>query len=121
MQTPTPTRHPTQPLLRLYVRGMILETHAADDGSTHIVSRRDQQHKSLGRRLRQHLANALFRAGDLCHPRHYHGPLRIVELHVSAAPVDDLAAYVAQPYVLERLARDAADGDTHYQTLLVNE
>lgn len=108
-------------LLRFYVRGMVLEAYALDDGGTHIVSRRDQQHQGAWGRFCQYLAHALFRAGDLCNPRYQHHPVRVVQLHVSPASVHDDATHIAEHHVIERLPIDAPDGDTHHDTFLINE
>lgn len=67
---------PLRKLLRLHLQGLQIDAECGEGGVVHLAVRTDQQHEGRWGRLRQHLAHALFRAGNLCHAGHRHGAPR---------------------------------------------
>ena len=105
----------------LYVRGLQIDAQGGEGGIVNFVVRADQQNKGVWWRLRQHLANALFRAGDACHPGDHHGALRVVAQVVRAAALDDGLANGADRHVRQVWPLHSANGDAHYIAALVHE
>jgi hypothetical protein len=120
---------PTQPmaglnarsLLRLHVRGLEVDAQSGEGGVVNLAVRTQEQDKGVFGRLRQHLAHTLFRAGDLCHPGHHHSALRVVQLQVPATAVNDGLADRRDANAADVWPVHGADGDAHYQPLLVHE
>ena len=108
-------------LVRIEVRGLEIDAQCGKGGVVNLVVRTQQQHKGLWGRFRQHLAHALFRAGDACHPGHNHGALRVVSCQVAGTPVDDGLTKVADHNVRNIWPIHAANGDAHYMALLAHE
>lgn len=112
---------PNAPSLRLLVRGLVIDAQAFKGGVVHLAVGAHKQHKSLWWRLRQHLAHAFFRAGDLCHPCNHHGGLRVVSGHVPATAFDDGLADRADAHVADVWPLHDAFGNAHYNGLFVHE
>lgn len=107
--------------LRADVRGLQVDAQCGIGGVVHLVVRAQQQHEGAWRRLRQHLANALYRAADLCHPGDHGRGVRVVELLVPAAAVDDDLPERADAHVRQVWPLHGANGEAHYQALLIHE
>lgn len=67
------------PSIQVLVRGFEINIQRGKGGFVNLVARAHQQHASLWGRIRQNLANALFRAGDLCNLGNHNGPVQVVE------------------------------------------
>lgn len=105
----------------IHVRGLVIDTQCREGGVINLVVRADQKHASAFGRLRQYLAHALFRAGDLCNPSNDHRALRVVQAHVQAKSVDDVLPNRADPHLAEVLPLNLPNGDAYYNPLLVHE
>lgn len=108
-------------LLRLTTRGLVIDAQCGRGGVVNLVVHAEKKHKGVWRRGFQHLANALFRAADACHPSQNNRALRVVFIGVPATPADDLLTDSANAHVIEVWPRHTADGDAHYQAFLVHE
>ena len=109
------------PLLRLHVRGLEIDAQCGKSGVVNLVVRADQQHKGIWRRFCQHLAHALFRAGDACNTGNDNRALRVVLRPVSGTTVDDGLPDWANPDISEVWPLHSANGDANYIALLVHE
>lgn len=107
--------------LRAYVRGLEIDTQLGECGVVNLVVRTEQQHEGFIGRIRQNVANALFRAGDRCHPSHDHNPVRVVEIVVGSTAVEHPLANVADPHVVEIWPIHGSNGEAYYQPLLAHE
>lgn len=112
---------PDDVLLRVGIRGLQIDAQRGVGGVVHLVVRADQQHKGPWRRLRQYLANALYRVADACYPGYQHRAVRVVEVLVPGAALDDQAPNLAELHVRELWPLQGTDGEAHYQGLLVHE
>lgn len=108
-------------VVTLLVRGLRIEAQAIEGGVVHLAVRAHQQHQGMFGRLRQHLANALFRVADACHPGQNHGPLWVVEPVVGAAACQDHLANSAESGVRYIWPRHDSLGQAHYNALFVHE
>ncbi len=115
------TASPAQSLVRLRIRGRVIDAQGGESGVVHLVVRTDKQHPRLLGRLRQHLANALFCAGDLCNPGHDHRALRVDALVVPGQTLDDQLTDLAHAHRRELVALNGPNGDAHYNALFVHE
>lgn len=121
--------HPTHPAassgqpasLALLVRGLRIDAQSVEGGVVNLAVRANEQHKGVFGRLRQHLANALFRAADACHPGQDNGPLWVVSSVVVGAAADNHLADLADDRVRYVWPRHYALGEAHYQPLLIHE
>lgn len=109
------------PLLRLLVRGLEIDAERGEGGVINLAVRAQQHHQGLLRRLRQHLANALFRAADLSNPGQHNGGVRVIHRVVRSTSVQHKATDSIEPQVFEVWPLHTADGDAHYQALVVHE
>lgn len=107
--------------LTLLVRGLRIEAHGVEGSVVHLAVRANKQHQGVFGRLRQHLADALFRIADACHPSQHNGPLWVVEPVVGAAPRQDQLAHGAEPGVRYIWPRHDSLGQAHYNALFVHE
>lgn len=105
----------------IHVRGLKIHAQCGKGGVVNLVVSADQKHTGVLWRLRQHLANALFRAGDLCHPSNHHGPVRIVRIGMGTSTVNDALANGADPDSIEVLPLNLSNGDAYYNALLIHE
>jgi hypothetical protein len=124
VQTPAPAgmnAARSQPLLRTLVRGLVIDAQAGDGGVVHLRVRAHQQHKGAWGRVRQHAANALFRAADLCHPSNNDCALRVVAGVVFSTPVDHDLPDGGDPDLVDVWPVHGADGDAYYHPFLVHE
>lgn len=117
MSTTTPSRT----LLRLHIRGLEIDAQSGEGGVVNLVVRAHQQHKGPWGRFRQHLANALFRAGDACHPGNNHRALRVVLRDVVGTSLNDGLPDAADQHVRQVWPLHSPNGDAHYMALLVHE
>ena len=108
-------------LLQAHVHGLRIEAQHCGDDVIHLHVRADDQHQSLWGRLRQHIARALFRAGDLCYPGNHNNPLRVVQLVVGGTPSNDLLTHRADTHVREVWPLHLADGQAYYNGFLLHE
>ena len=108
-------------LLRLTVYGLVIDAQATGGGIVHLTVRANEKQRGLMRRLLQHGANALFRAANACHPSHDNYALRVVAPMVIAQARNDRLAHSADTNVLQVRPIHCANGDAHYNTLLIHE
>lgn len=108
-------------LVRLLVDGLQIDAESREGGVIDLAVRADQHHKGTWGRLRQHLANALFRAGRLCNPGNHNRPVRVVEILVPQASLKDEHAWLRQCQVFQRWPVDLANGDADYELLVAHE
>lgn len=120
-QTQAKSSKPLSSSVRAHVRGLNIDAKCGKGGVVNLVVRAQQQHKGIWGRIRQHFANALFRAGDACHPSQDNQALRVVLSHVIAAPVNDGLPDLANPNVRNVYPLHTTNGDAHYIALLVHE
>lgn len=109
------------PSVRLHVRGLQIDTQCGKGGVVNLVVRADEEHKSVWSSLRQHIANALFRAGDACHPSNNHGGLRVVLRDMPSATLNDALPQRTNSDIRQVWPIHTANGDAHYMALLVHE
>lgn len=105
----------------IHVRGLKIHAQSGKGGVVNLVVGTDQKHTGVLGRLRQHLANALFRAGDLCHPSNHHDPVRVVRLGVGTGAVNDALPHRADTDGIEVLPLNLPNGDAYYNALLIHE
>lgn len=105
----------------IHVRGLKIHAQCGKGGVVNLVVGADQKHAGMLGRLRQHLANALFSAGDLCHPSNHHGPVRVVRLGMGTSTVNDALANGADTDSVEVLPLNLPNGDSYYNALLLHE
>ena len=115
------TRATPNTLVRIDVRGLEIDAQCGKGGVVNLVVRAEQQHQGVWGRFRQHLAHALFRAGDACHPGHNHSALRVVLPMVADTPVKDGLPKAADHNVREVWPIHAPNGDAYYMALLAHE
>lgn len=108
-------------LLSAYVHGLVIDAQGGKGGVVHLVIRADQKNTSAWGRLRQHMAHALFRAGDFCHPSYDKRAVRVVSRPVGRQPVDDVLPHLTHSHVVELAPLYLADGEAHYNALFVHE
>lgn len=113
----------TQPQrsVSLLVRGLRIEAEGFQGGVVNLAVRADQQHKGVLGHLRQHLANALFRAADVCHPSQNNGPLWVIERMVGGTPLEHHLTGRAEDGVRHIWPLHDALGQAHYNSLVVRE
>lgn len=107
--------------LQIFIRGQVIDVQSRESGVVYLVARANQQHGGLVGRLRQYLANALFRAGDLCDTSNHNQPIRVVQRHVPPHAVNDGLTNLGDDNVIEVEPIYTADGDAHYQALVLYE
>jgi hypothetical protein len=107
--------------LTLLIRGLRIDAQSVEGGVIHLAVRAHQKHQSVFGRLRQHIANALFRAADACHPGQNNGPLWVVHPVVSNATVEHELANGTDPGVRYVWPLHAPLGQAHYNSLLLHE
>lgn len=108
---------PARERLYLFTRGIRIEAYYGHGGAVNLAVRRQHQHKGLWRRLRQLLAHALFRAGDIVYQGHAHNALRVMHGHLGDAPPNDLTPNVRHLDAREVWpfpGGDAPDSKAHY-------
>lgn len=105
----------------IHVRGLKIHAQSGKGGVVNLVVGTDQKHTGVLRRLRQHLANALFCAGDLCHPGHQGRTIRVVKFTVGADPINDAPTQGAGANVNEVWPLNLPNGDAYYNALLLHE
>ena len=124
-QHPTPaagsSTKPSKRSVTLLVRGLEINAQSLEGGVVHLAVRADQKHKSVLGRLRQHLANALFRAADACHPSQHNGPLWLVERPVGSTPLEHQLTGRAEEGVRHIWPLHDAFGQAHYNSLFIHE
>lgn len=103
------------------IRGLQIDAQSLEGGVVNLTARAHQQHHGMLGRLRQHLANALYRAADACHPGQHNGPLWVVEPVVGHAAAQHPVANRADAGVRYIWPRHDALGQAHYNSLLVHE
>lgn len=104
-----------------HVRGLVIDTQCGEGSVINLVVRADQKHPRAFGRVRQYLAHALFRAGDLCYPGNDHRAIRVVQIHVPAKGVDDVLSNGTDSHVAEVWPLNLPNGDAYYNPLLVHE
>lgn len=107
--------------LSILVRGLRIEAKCVEGDVVHLAVRANEQDESLWGRLRQHLANALFRAADACHPGQDNGPMWVVERMVGCTALENLLANRAEDGTRYIWPRHDALGNAYYQTLAIYE
>ena len=107
--------------MQIHVRGLVIHPQRGESGVVDLVVRADQKHATAFGRLRQHLAHALFRAGDLCYPGNDDRALRVIRRHVLAQGVNHPLADGADAHAAEVWPLNLPDGDAYYHPLLVHE
>ena len=107
--------------MQIHVRGLVIHPQCGERGVVNLVVRADQKHPTAFGRLRQHLANALFRAGDLCYPGNDDRALRVVQPHVACQGVDDVLPNRTDANAGEVWPLNFPNGDAYYNPLLLHE
>lgn len=110
-----------EPLLRLWVRGMKVDAQVRRNGVINLVVRAQEEDRGMLGRIRQHIANALFRAADLLHPGQDHHAIRVVEVVMRGKPVDDPLPHFRAPHVLKGWPLHEANRDADDEAFLVYE
>ena len=105
----------------IHVRGLKIHAKRGNGGVVNLVVGADQKHTGVLWRLRQHLANALFRAGDLCHPSNHHGPVRVVRVGMPSDSINDGLSHCGDTNALEVRPLHLSNGDAYYNAFLVHE
>lgn len=113
--------NPARQSLTLLVRGLQIEAESIESGVVHLAVHAHQQHKGVLGCLRQHLANALFRAADACHPSQHNGPLWVVQPVVGSTPLEHQVAGGTEGAVRYIWPLHDALGQAYYNSLLVHE
>jgi hypothetical protein len=108
-------------LLQIHIRGLSIQAQSGECGVVDLVVGAQEQHKGIWRRIRQHFANALFRAADACHPSQNHWPIRVVEHMVGTSSVKNSLPNRAPSNVRHVWPIHGANGDAYYKTLLTHE
>lgn len=108
-------------LLQIHIRGIRIDAQCGEGGVVNLTVHAQEQHKSLWRRFRQHIANALFRAADACHPSQNHWPIRVVEQMVSPSSIEHGLPNGTQTNVRQIWPLHLSDGKAYYYPLLVHE
>lgn len=112
--------HPVDSL-RVLTHGLEIDVQRGERGVIHLTVRADQKHQGAWRRLRQYLAHAFFRAGDLCHPSQDQRAIRVVACVMRSATSEHSCADLGQPHVRELGPIQGADGNSHYQADIAYE
>lgn len=107
--------------LALLVRGLRIEAQSIQHGVIHLAVCANEHHKGFLGNLRQHLANALFRAADACHPGQNHGPLWVVQPVVGSTPLQDQVSGRADGGIRYVWPLHDTLGQAHYNSLFVHE
>ena len=105
----------------LLVRGLHIDAQSVEGGVVHLTVRTNEQHQGVFGRLRQHLANALFRAADACHPGQHHRALRVVAPVVLGAALQNKLPHRADAHIRDIWPLHDALGNAHYNALFVHE
>ncbi|MGA4100976.1 hypothetical protein ACI2S5_08385 [Ralstonia nicotianae] len=108
-------------LLRVWVRGLVIDAQVRRDSVVHLRIRAQKEDCGLMGRIRQHLANALFRCADALHAGQDHHAVRVVEDVVGREAADDLLPDGRAPNVVQGWTLNGADRDTQHQAFLVYE
>lgn len=114
-------RTPAKGSMSLLVRGLQINAQSVEGGVVHLTVCADQQHQGVFGRLRQHLANALFRAADACHPGQNQRALRVVQPVVLGASLQHELPHLADANVREIWPLHDAFGNAHYNALITGE
>lgn len=120
--TPLPVKTTqNSPSVRLHVRGLQIDTQCGKGGVVNLIVRTDQEHKSIWGRLCQHIADALFRAGDACYPGNNNGALQVMLRQEAGAAVNDALPQRTDSDIFQVWPLYTANGDAYYIALLVHE
>ena len=103
------------------VRGLEIHAESGEGGIVNLIVRADEKHCGMLGRLRQYLANAFFRAGDLCYPGNHNRSVRVVRVDMNTDPVDDGLPDCANSNLVEVIPLNLANGDAYYNALLIHE
>lgn len=120
MSTPS-FKNPEQVSLTAHLRGRVVQAKCGKSGVIHLVIGAEQKHSSPFGRLRQHVSNALFRAGDLCNPSQHNGFARVVRSVVPGERINDVPAGLTDLCTPEIRPLYLAGGDAYYNAFLVHE
>ncbi|QKL69770.1 hypothetical protein HI806_09145 [Ralstonia solanacearum] len=112
---------PITTLLSARVRGLVVNAEVRRDGVVHLRVRTQKQDCGLIGRIRQYLANALFRAADALHPGQNHNAVRVVETVVSGEAADDLVADRGTLHIVKGWTVNSADRNAQHETFLAYE
>lgn len=107
--------------MTLRVRGLQIDAECVEGRVIHLAVRAHEQHKGVLGRLRQHLAHALFRAADACHPGQNNGPLWVVEPVVGSTPLQHPMPDRTEGHIRYVWPLHDALGQAHYNSLFVHE
>ena len=105
----------------IHVRGLKIHAKCGKGGVVNLVVSANQKHAGMLGRLRQHLANALFSAGDLCNPCYQSGPIRVVKSSMGIDSVDNTQPQGAGSDINDVWPLNLPNGNSYYNAFLVHE
>ena len=105
----------------IHIRGLKIHAKCGKGGVVNLVVGANQKHAGMLGRLRQHLANALFCAADLCNPGNHNSPIRVVRVGMPSDSVNDGLTHCGNTDALEVRPLHLSNGDTYYNALLIHE
>ena len=117
--TPTPSLAKT--LLRARVRGLVIDAEVRRDRVVDLRVSAEEKHSGLIGRVRQHLANALFRCADALHPGQDNRAVRVVELVMGSQSANDLVADRGALHVVKGWTVNPANRDPEHEVFLAYE
>lgn len=115
------TPSPIKTLLRARVRGLVIDAKVRRDRVVDLRVSAEEKHSSLVGRIRQHLANALFRCADALHPSQDKRAFRVVELVMGSQPANDLVADRGALHIVKGWSLNSANRDPEHEVFLAYE
>ncbi len=121
-QAQSPSASQGASVLRLRIRGLILDAKCREGRVIDLVVNTNDKHGTFWRRAGQNLAHALYRIADRLHSCNYdRRGLRVVTGMMRRDPTNDSLADLAHFHVAQLISLDTSNSQAHYNTFLINE